>query len=240
MLFGPTDFARYTNYGAVPSLTYVDPNGTCRIHYAPAALNDNFGFYDNFSLFGKMTDIRNIEFYYHMQPDNVDDRCAYPFTLPSVTDFRESCPIWHFVDAANESPKPTFTIIITCWGKGEPPYDYDAMLNLLLCLMESLTLNGFQNVTVKIVPETRSDGSKFPLPSEMSMKLLRHHLENFMGVAKMTYASDECRMKFCPRHLAETWSKQARRGEATRARSKAGVQRHRRRAKRGLRNLLKI
>ena len=106
--------------------------------------------------------------------------------------------------------------------------------------MESLTLSGFENVTVKIVPGLLYDGNKCPLPSEMGMKLLRHQIENSMGVAEVSYAGEECRMELCPSHLAEMWSKQPRGGEAARARSRAVRMRHQRRAKRGLRNLLKI
>ena len=186
-----------------------------------------------------MTEIRNVELHYHLQSDSIHERFEYPW-LPSMSDFRRSCPIWHFVDAANEGSKPTCDIFVTYYGKGELLYDYDAMLNPLLCLMESLTLAGFETVAVKIVPGMLYDGSKCPLPSETSMKLLRHNLENFMGVAKVTYAGDECQMKFRALRLAETWSKQPRGGEATRARSRAVRMRQQRRAKRGLRKLQKI
>lgn len=237
MLFTPSDLALYNNtFCSISSSTYVDPDGTCRIYYgALSELSPE----DIFNRFNKITEIRNVEFYYHLQPDNIPDRSAYP-VLPSMFDFKRTCPIWHFVDAANEGPKPTCNIIITIHGTGELPHDYDAMLNPLLCLMKSLTIAGFEHVAVKVVPAIQYDGTKCPVPSEMSMKLLRHGLEELMGLAKVTFDGDECRMKFHPRHQAETWSKQPRGGEATRAKSRAVLLRHQRRAKRGLRNLMKI
>lgn len=238
MLFGPPDLASYDMFSPISSLTYVDPDGTCRIHYGALELPDSSS-QDNFNRFNKTTEICNVELYYHLQPDNMPDRSGYP-SLPSMFQFKRTCPIWHFVDAANDGPKPTCSIIIAFNGKGEIPYDYDAMLSPLSCLMESLTLAGFEHVAVKVVPAILYDGSKCPLPSEMSMELLRHHLEQFMGLAKMTFDDEECRMKFSPRHLAGTWSKQPRGGEATRAKSRAVLLRHQRRAKRGLRNLMKI
>lgn len=238
MLFGPTDLVRYEMYSPIISYTYVDPDGTCRIYYGSPELPE-FNFKDNFVVFGKMTEIRNVVLYYDLQPDNMGQRTAYP-SLPTMSDFRRACSMWHFVDAANKGPKPTCNIIITYHGKGELPYDYNTMLNPLLSLMESLTLTGFMNVAVKIVPGMLGDGSKCPPPSKMSMNLLKHNFENFMGVANMYFAGDECRMSFRPRRLAESWSKQPRGGEATRARSRAVVLRHQRRAKRGLRNLQKI
>ena len=156
-----------------------------------------------------------------------------------MSDFRGACPIWHFVDAATEGPIPECNIIITYYGKGEFSYDYDAMLNPLLSLMESFTLKGFEKVAVKVVPGILHDDCRNPLPSVVSMELLRHRLENLMGMAQ-SYAGDEYRMEFFPRLLNETWSKQLRGGEATRAKSRAVILRHRRRAKRGLRNLLKV
>ena len=93
---------------------------------------------------------------------------------------------------------------------------------------------------VKIVPGRQYDDSKCPLPSEMAINLLKHSFENFMGVAEMTFAGDECCLKFRPRLLAQTWSRQPRGGEAARARSRAVLLRHQRRAKRGLRNVLKV
>ena len=115
-----------------------------------------------------MTEIRNVELHYHLQPDSIHERFEYPW-LPSMRDFRRACPIWHFVDAVMQGPKPTCNVIVTCHGQGEPPYDSDAMLNPLLYLMESLTLAGFENVAVEIVPGMLYDGSKCPLPSETSM-----------------------------------------------------------------------
>ena len=124
-----------------------------------------------------------------------------------MRDFRRSCSIWHFVDGIdNESTKPTININITYHGEGELPYDYNTMLNPLLGLIISLTMSGFENVVVKIVPGMRGDDSQCDLPSMVEMRVLRHHFENIMGLAKMTYAEDECRMKFCPRQLAEWWS----------------------------------
>ena len=239
MLFGPADLAPYEIFSPIPSMTYVDPDGTCRIYYGAHDLPES-SFNDIFKLFGKTTDIRNIELHYHVQPDNIHERFMYP-SLPSMKDFRKSCPIWHFVDAAanDKSPKPTCNIIITYHGKGELPFDYDAMLNPLLGLMGSLTLNGFENVAVKVVPGTLYDGSKCPLPLEMSMRMLRYQLEKLMGVAKMTYAGDACRMKFCPRQLADMWAMQVRGGEATRTNSWMAIKLHgQRRAKRELRRLL--
>lgn len=205
MLFEPTDLGRYRIFSSITSHTYVDPDGTCRIYYgAPDLPKSNIK--DNFHLFGNKTDIRTVELHYHMQPDNTEQRTMYP-RLPSLRDFRRSCPIWHFVDGSdNESPKPTINIIITYHGRGELPYDYNTMLNPLLSLMASLTINGFESVVVKIVPGVRGDDSQCDLPSVMSMKVLRQYLENTMGVAKMSYADEECRMKFCPRNLAEWWS----------------------------------
>ena len=112
------------------------------------------------------------------------------------------------------------------------------MLNPILSLMESFTLKGFEKVVVEIVPGILHGDCRNPLPSVVSMELLRHRLENLMGTAQ-SYAGDEYRMEICPRLLADTRSKQLRGGEATRARSRAVILRHRRRAKRGLRNLLK-
>ena len=238
MLFGPTDLVRYETYSPITSSTYVDPDGTCRIYYGPPDLPEST-FKDNFILFGKMTEIRTVDLHYHLHPDNMRERSMYP-SLPSMSDFRRACPIWHFVDAAKEGPKPTCNIILTYHGNGELPYDYNTMLDPLTSLMEALTLTGFMNVAVKIVPGMLGDGSKCPLPSKMSIKLLKHNLENFMGVANMYFAGEECRMSFRPRRLAESWLRQPRGGEATRARSRAVVLRHQRRAKRGLRNLVKI
>ena len=106
--------------------------------------------------------------------------------------------------------------------------------------MEALTLSGFEDVAVKIVPGRRVDDGVCPVPSEMAIKLLRYCFEHFLGGAEMRLKGDECWMRFRPRSLAETWSKQPRGGEATRARSRAVLLRHQRRAKRGLRNLLKV
>lgn len=238
MLFGPSDLASYNGYTPITCLTYVDPDGTCRIYYAVLELPETSSKH-NFNRFDKITEIRNVELYYHLQPDIISDRVGYP-SLPSMSQFKRTCPIWHFVDAANDGPKPTCNITITFHGKGELPYDYEAMLSPLSCLMESLTLAGFEHVAVKVVPAIQYDGIRCPLPSEMSMKLLSHDLEKFMGLAKVTFDGEECRMKFSPRPLAEMWSKQPRGGEATRAKTRADLLRHQRRAKRGLRNLMKI
>ena len=237
MLFGPTHLARYEEiFSPMSCTTHVDPDGTCRIYYGSLDLVEVIS---SFRMFGKTTEIRNVEFYYHMQPDNPSNRCAYPW-LPDMARFRRTCPIWHFVDAPKNTRKPSCKIIITYHGEGELPYDYDAMLNILLELMESLTLSGFENVAVKIVPGCGGDGRKCRLPSEMSMALLRHHLENYMGIAKVVYAGEESRLEFRPRRLAQAWSKQPRGGEATRVALRTSLRRHQRRAKRGLRNLLKL
>ena len=173
-----------------------------------------------------------------MQPDDQYERSVY--RLPSTSEFKQSCPIWHFVDAETKGPKPRCNITVFYHGTGELPYDYDTMFNSLLSLMEALTLRGYENVLVKIVPGITGYDSKCPPPSESSMKLLRHGFENFMGVAKMKYAGDACRMQFCPRRLAKSWAKQLDGGEAARERSRAVLRRHQRRAKRGLRNVLKV
>ena len=238
MLFGPNDLRRYGYFGPITSDTFVDPDGTCRIYYGPPDF-PVYIFKNDFSIFGRTTEIRNVEFHYHLQPDDFNKRFEYTW-LPSLSQFKQSCPVWHFVDAETKGLKPRCSITVTYHGTGELPYDYDTMLNSLLSLMESLTLRGYENVRVKVVPGISGYDSTCPPPSEMSMKLLRHSFENFMGVAKMKYAADGCRMEFCPRRLAKMWSKQPGGGEATRARSKAVLRRHQRRAKRGLRNLLKV
>ena len=110
--------------GTAPSRpgTFVDPDGTCRIYYG-APDPPELSFTDSFYLHRKMKDIRNVELYYHLQPDDLCHRLMYPF-LPSMSGFRGACPIWHFVDVATEGPIPEYNGIITYHGKGEFPYDY--------------------------------------------------------------------------------------------------------------------
>lgn len=181
----------------------MDPDGTCRIYYGamPPDLSFEQIFYHRLR---ETTEISNVELHYHLQPENPPDRHAFPTSLPSMFDFKHSCPIWHFVNAANEKgPKPTCNITIAFEGKGRFPYDYNTMLDPLVSLWESLTPAGFEHVVVKLVPATRYDGSKYHFPSEVSMSLLRNELETLMGSAKVTLAGEECHMEFSPRHLAE-------------------------------------
>ena len=238
MFFGPSDLRRYGLSGPITSDTSVDPEGTCRTQYGNPDI-PKYNFRDDFSVFGKTTEIRNVEFHYHLYPDELSKRFVY-ISLPSLNQFKQSCPIWHFVDASNNGLKPVWNITVIYHGTGELPYDYDTMLNSLLSLMEAVTLRGYENVQVKVVRGITGYDSKCPPPLDMSMKLLRHSFENFMGVAKMKYVGDGCRMQFCPRRLAKMWAKQPGGGEDTRARSRAVLRRHQRRAKRGLRNVLKV
>ena len=65
MLFAPTDLARYQIFSSITSHTYVDPDGICRIYYGAPELPES-NFMDNFLLFGKKTNIRTVDLYYHM------------------------------------------------------------------------------------------------------------------------------------------------------------------------------
>ena len=172
----------------------VDSDGTCKIyHGCPDRANSSFPIPSN------MAEVRNVEFHFHMQPDNVHNRTADPFD-PSMAQFKRECPAWYFVDAADTAPKPTFNIIIAYHGIGEPTRDYNVWLDILLGLMKVLTLSGYEEVTVQVVSGSEFwNGAKRDLPSESSMAALRRRFENFMGKATMIGAGEERCMVFHPR-----------------------------------------
>ena len=172
----------------------VDSDGTCKVYYGAPDRADS-----HFSRPSNIAEVRNVEFHFHMQPDNVHDRTSYPFD-PSVAQFKRECPVWYFVgDAADKTPKPTFNIIIAQHGIGELTHDYNVWLDILLGLMKSLNHSGFEEVTVKVVAGSEIwNGAKRDLPSESSMAALRRRFENYMGRATVMGAGEECCMVFHP------------------------------------------
>ena len=126
-------------------------------------------FEDTFTLFGDITDICKVDFHYHLHPDNFRER-AMDTWFPSLrwTLLRDRVLFGIFVDVVSEGLKPRCDIIVTFHGGGELSCDYDTMLNSLFGLMEAITLSGFENLVVKIVPGVRGGGTKCPLPSEIS------------------------------------------------------------------------
>ena len=189
MAFDPSQYVR-----DLMNWEPVDSNGTCKIyHGCPDRANSSF------SRPSDMAEVRNVELHYHMQPDNVHNRTMYPFD-PSMAQFERECPVWYFVDdAANETPKPAFNIIIAYHGIGEPTCDYNVWLDNLLGLMKAFTRSGLEEVTVKVEAGSEFwNGAKRALPSDSSMAALRRHFENSMGRATMIGAGEETCMVFRP------------------------------------------
>lgn len=175
------------------TLLSVDQDGTCRIYYCCPNHLDTSDYYPR-----NKAEVRNLEFHFHLQPDNLHDRTPYP-SLPSMAQFQRECPIWSFTDAGDKTPKPTCNIILAFHGTGKVPDDYHEMLNQLLCLMDHLTTSGYEEVSVKVLAGTFGLGGKRLLPSDLAMAELRRRCENYMGTAEVIGDGEATRLEFRPR-----------------------------------------
>ena len=81
----------------------MDPDGTCRIYYFPVDL-PVYSLDDAVLHFPKAVDVSKVELFYNMQPDDVEGHVAYR-SLPEIQDFRNGCPVWHFVVDDDEGEK---------------------------------------------------------------------------------------------------------------------------------------
>lgn len=177
----------------------IDQDGICNIYYRDLENMDS-----DFPNPTNIAETRQLNFFFHMQPDNPKDRTAYPHPHPSLNEFKRECPIWHFVDAADEGEKPTCTITIAHHGIGELPDDYDEMLYLLLELMWDIHRSGFEYVIIKVLRRTSRYFTEGRLPSYESVAALRSLFEDRLGTATLIDNREEYRMEFYPQ-LGKSW-----------------------------------
>ena len=224
---------------------HLDSDGTCTIFYGcPNQANSSFPKPEN------MADIRNVVLRFHMK---VDVHHSDPSTYDAPAMEFEYCPIWHFIDDANEIktdvPKPTCSIIIIYDEADSLSRDYNSSLSILLGLMRVLTQSGFEDVRVKILfAPSAVEGPRASWGAqEDHLHFLKPQFERRLGRAMMyAFWGDECELEFRPGALAKKWIKdariEARRRHAEELRLKKefeNSQKLRRRGMRGLSGLFK-
>lgn len=188
-----SDFVQGPAVNEFSARLHVDLDGTCRIYYCCMDHRDTSD-----RDLRKMAEVRNIEFHFQLQPDDLNDR-SVDLYLPSMSQFTGVCPIWLFTDGGDTAPKPTCNIITAFHGTGKVPDDYQVMLHQLLCLTKHLTLSGYEEVSVKVVAGTFGIGGKRRLPSDLAMTEVRRLFEQNMGTAEVVGEGEVSRLQFRPR-----------------------------------------